>query len=168
MYRRINGTCWMASVLLVVLACGCAEEEEGDELALLRAEVSSLEQELWDYEHAPQSLPLVRGTISIAAGRYYHCPFHVASSTKNVRLKGSFEAVSGGEVVVCVFDDLNFRNWAASADSKALYNSGRLVVGKIDLAITGTGNYHLVFSNTFSWITRKTLKVSVDLHFELG
>jgi hypothetical protein len=86
---------------------------------------------------------------------------------KNARIEGDFQSVSGGDLYVYVFDDLNFRNWKAGGDSKSLYNSGKAVVGKLDTRVSSTGQYHLVFSNRHSWITKKVVRTDIDLSYEV-
>lgn len=102
----------------------------------------------------------------VFAGQYADYVFLVSENMENVRLKGSFNSVSGGDLYVLVFDDLNFRNWKGG-EAKACYSSGKVLVGNIDLALAVPGTCHLVFSNDHSWITKKTVDVSIDLRFEL-
>ena len=185
------------SFVAVFIALGCGEEEGPTESDIPRLEreiqqkdrligtlqkeiqqkdssISSLEQqifeyehEIFEYEHATQTSTVVKGSIVIFGGQYADYPFSVSQNMKNVRLKGDFNSVSGGNLYVVVFDDLSFRNWKAGGEAKAWYSSGKAVVGTIDLPLTVPDTYHLVFSNTHSWITKKTVSVSIGLEFEL-
>lgn len=129
--------------------------------------ISSLEQEIFEYEHATHTSTVVRGSIVIFAGQYADYVFLVSEDMRNARLKGEYTSVAGGDLYVLVFDDLNFRNWKGGGEAKAWYSSGKVVIGTIDLPVAVSGKYHLVFSNNHSWITKKTVDVSVDLQFQL-
>ncbi len=158
----------------VVLAVGCgADDPVGpsakyeERLAESEETIRSLEQDLWETTHAPKSQTVVKATFKIPAGRYSDSIFAVTSNMKNARLKGSFRETANSPLYVSVFDDLNFRNWKAGGDSKVFYNSGKVVVGEIDLSIQVAGTYHLVFSNTHSWFTQKNVEAAVDLWYEI-
>lgn len=170
----------IATLCCVALCAGCSEsnpvapcQEFQSDLALTelvvqeqQKQIHSLQEQLSGYEDAPESQTIVKGTLRIPAGSYSDSVFIVTADMKKARLMGQFQEVRGSDLFVYIFDDLNFKNWAAHADSKALYNSGSVVVGEIDLSIYSPGTYHLVFSNRHSWITQKIVETTADLWFE--
>jgi hypothetical protein len=178
MVRKILPLVIMCALLLAV---GCSEEDPVDpsaeyerelaekerELAESEETIQILEQGLWDNLHAPQSQPVAKGVLKIAAGSHSESAFTVTAAMSNARLTGSFREVGGTALYVYVFDNLNFVNWSAGGDSTVLYNSGKVVVGEIDVGIRSPGMYHLVFSNTHSWVTEKNVDAAVDLWFEM-
>lgn len=138
-------------IALIFALIGCGEDPD------------PIPEPEWDREYAPESVKLVKGTISISPGRYSDYPFSITSGLRNVSVKGEFESVSGGDLYVCLFDDLNFKNWSGGGDSRALYNSGKVIVGEIDIPLSLPDDYHLVFSNTHSVITTKKVSADVDI-----
>lgn len=116
--------------------------------------------------YVPKSSNLVNGAITVTAGNYYDASFSVDTSTMHdVTVLGSFTASggSGNDVEVFIMDDTNFTNWKNGHSYAAIYTSGRVTTDSINVAITASGNYHLVYSNTFSWISTKTVSTNVDL-----
>ncbi len=170
MFRKVFSIAVLCS--LAVFA-GCTESDPVGSASLERQiqsqekEIDALEVELWAQENAPRSQTVVKGTINIKAGSYSSTSFSVTSDMKNVRLQGHFREVGGTALYVYLFDDLNFQNWSASADSTVLYQSGEAVIGNIDVPIPSPGTYHLVFSNRHSWFSQKNVAVAVDLCFQM-
>ena len=130
-------------------------------------EIDALERGLSAQENAPRSQSVVKGTINIRAGNYSSTSFSVTWDMKNVRLQGHFREVAGTALYVYLFNDLNFQNWSANADSTVLYQSGEAVIGNIDVPIGSAGTYHLVFSNRHSWFSQKNVEAAVDLWFQM-
>lgn len=118
--------------------------------------------------YVPQSHNLVDGVITVYAGDYYDVPFSVDIDTMHdVTVSGSFAASggSGNDVEVYVMNASDYANWVNGHSSSALYSSGRITAADLNIPITASGNYHLVYSNTFSWISTKTVNTSVDLEW---
>lgn len=183
----------IVALCCVVLCAGCSEsdpvgsvacqEELAEKDAIIAAQESQIRSKentiesqknqidalklgLSVWENAPQSETIVKGTLRVSAGSYSSSAFTVTSGMRNARVQGHFQEIRGSGFFVYIFDDLNFRNWAARADSSKLYDSGGVVVGEIDQSIYSAGTYHLVFSNRHSWITQKIVDTAVDLWFE--
>ena len=116
----------------------------------------------------PQSQNLVNGMITVSAGGYYDQPFSVTSSMQNARVTGYFEASggSGNDIVVLVMDDMMFTNWLNNHQTPVCYNSGQITVANFDMLLcSGSGEYHLVFSNRFSVVSSKSVSTRVDLNW---
>lgn len=116
----------------------------------------------------PQSRSLVNGTLAISAGNHYDVQFSVATNTMHdVTITGTFTASggSGNDVEVYLFSAADYANWANGHAFAVLYSSGRVTAASIDIPITSSGDYHLVYSNEFSWISTKSVSTSVDLKY---
>lgn len=97
----------------------------------------------------PQSLNIVRATISVPAGHYYYYSFSMTSSLdSNVAVNGTFSA-SGGMIQTYVFNQTNYNIWQGNPNGGySYYNSGQVSSGTISANLpNGKGLYYLVFSN---------------------
>lgn len=114
----------------------------------------------------PQTLNLVNGTITVSAGKHYDVSFTIdASRMQNAVVSGSF-AVSGGsgnDVIAFIMDDVAYTNWGHGHSVNVLYNSGQVTTGVINVPIATSGQYYLIYSNTFSTFSSKQVSTKVDL-----
>jgi hypothetical protein len=78
-------------------------------------------------------------------------------------VRGKIEGVTGGQknFEAFIMNDENFRNWSARLASQS-FQSGRKVVWSFDQNVNGSGDWHLVVSNTFSVVTAKAVTISAD------
>jgi hypothetical protein len=116
----------------------------------------------------PQSANLVNAIITVDAGSYYSINFYVdTNKMHNVAVSGSFTASggSGNDIVVLILDDIAFTNWVNGHSVMALYNSGQITTDRINVPITASGRYYLVFSNRFSIISTKKVSTMIDLQW---
>jgi hypothetical protein len=116
----------------------------------------------------PQSNNLINGNIVVTPGDYYDIPFLVdTNEMQNVRVVGYFAASggSGNDIEVAILDDMAFINWINGHEVNSLYSSGKITVAEIDVSITTSGKYHLVFHNLFSIISSKNVYANVDLNW---
>ena len=114
----------------------------------------------------PHSSNLVNATITVNAENYYHIPFSVDTNVMlDVIIIGSFTASggSGNDIIVLLLDDIAYTNWVNRHQVTAIYNSGQLTTATINIPITISGTYHVVFSNRFSIISTKTVSTTIDL-----
>lgn len=104
----------------------------------------------------------------VTPGDYYDIPFQVdTSEMRNIRVVGSFEAGggSGNDIIALILDDMAFINWINEHQVTPLYNSGKITTADIDVSITISGKYHLVFHNLFSIFSSKNVAAKVDLNW---
>lgn len=116
----------------------------------------------------PQTSNLINGNIVVTPGDYYDIPFLVdTNEMRNIRVVGSFEASggSGNDIIALILDDIAFANWINEHQVTSLYNSGKITAADIDVSITISGKYHLVFHNLFSIISSKNVTTRVDLNW---
>jgi hypothetical protein len=73
-------------------------------------------------------------------------------SSSGQRVFGRFQAEGGrgNDIKVYIFDEDRFLNWQNHHNANTYYDSGKVTVGRIDVALR-SGIYYLVFDNmTFS------------------
>lgn len=115
----------------------------------------------------PQSQNLVNATITVSPG-YYDLSFTVdAGRMRDARVTGSFTASggSGNDIKVLIMDDMTFTNWKNKHQVSLLYNSGQMTIGNLNVPITASGTYHLVFDNTFSTVSSKQVATRINLEW---
>jgi hypothetical protein len=120
------------------------------------------------FNPTPKSLNLVNGVISIQAGSYYDIPFTVDTSfMKDVRVEGTFQASgpSGNCREALILEHMDFINWVNGHAITPVYYSGQVTFTDINVNITSSGEYHLVFDNRLSIISTKNVSAQVDLYW---
>lgn len=111
------------------------------------------------------SANIVNGLISVPAGSHEDYAFTAPPSSTVISVTGSFTASggSGNDIVVLVMDQTNFVNWENGHQASAYYNSGQLTTGTISAELPSSGTYYLVYSNTFSVFSSKTVQTTANL-----
>jgi hypothetical protein len=116
----------------------------------------------------PREISIVNGVISVDSGKYQYYQFNIPSSASDVRLSGTFTAAggSGNDIFVYVMDERALINWQNGHQVNVYYNSGKLTTGNINIDLP-TGTFYLVYDNTFSVISSKNIKTTVNLSYKL-
>jgi hypothetical protein len=115
---------------------------------------------------APDTRNLINGVITIGAGEYYDIKFEVDTGTmRGTGVTGAFKASggSGNDIEVSILNDAVFGKWITGHNEPTLYYSGKSTSSNISVAISNSGNYHLIFDNSFSLISSKEVNAKVDL-----
>jgi hypothetical protein len=92
----------------------------------------------------------------------------VPSGATSVNLSGNFTANGGftNDVEAYVLSADDFVNWQNRHAAKALYSSGKVTVGTLNVNLPAdAGTYYLVFNNRFSLLAQKTVIVDVALTY---
>ncbi len=108
------------------------------------------------------------GAITVAASRSLYYKLPVPEGATIVKVRGHFRASGGrgNDIVVSVLREDDFQNWQNGHEINALYNSGQVTAGDLDVALpNGAGNYYLIFNNKFSLITPKAIEESIALTY---
>lgn len=116
----------------------------------------------------PKSRNLINATITVDPGDYYHVSFSARiNGMRDVVMLGSFTASggSGNDIIVLLLDDIAYTNWVNRHKVVVLYYSGQVTTDRINVPITASGKYHLVFSNRFSTISTKRVLTTIDLEW---
>ena len=113
-----------------------------------------------------QTQNLVNETITVSARNYYNVSFTIdASRMQNAVVLGSFKASggSGNDIIALVMDDMAYINWRNEQRVNFLYNSEQRTTGDINVSIATSGQYHLIYSNRFSFFSSKNVDTNVDV-----
>jgi len=107
--------------------------------------------------HPPVSTSIVSNTITVAPGTTQKFTFSVPAGASNAHISGTFSATggSGNDIIVYVSDSYG----------NALYNSGQVTTGNFNVNLTAGSNYSLVFDNTFSTVSSKTVTAQATLNY---
>ena len=117
-----------------------------------------------------RSMEIINRMISVDPNSLWEKTFEVDLKTmRNVRVVGWFITTggSGNDIRLLVLDDIDFINWSNLHQVEGLYKTDKITADKIDVPITASGKYHLVFDNRFSKFTSKDLLAKVYLYYEL-
>ena len=89
-----------------------------------------------------------------------------ASSLVKPAVQGKFNVTSGETIRVFIMDYANFTQWHnAGGNANVVYDSGEVNNGDINVNVPSTGDYVLVYDNTFSG-TPKNVTTHVEAaHF---
>jgi hypothetical protein len=116
-------------------------------------------------QHGLQNL--LGGSFIVEPGKWKNFPVAVTDAMQHPSVEGSFTASGGNnDVEVFLFEESQFRNWETGHKFEATYSSGRVTAGKLKIQLPEEpGNYFVVFSNRFSYITNKAVVADVKLAF---
>jgi hypothetical protein len=107
-------------------------------------------------------------TLLVKATGSSHFKLDVPPGAGNVHLRGNFIARGGmdDDIEAYVFSDEEFMNWRNGHSAESLYSSGKVTVGKFDIDLpSDSGTYYLLFDNTSSLFTQKTVQVNATLTY---
>lgn len=111
---------------------------------------------------------IVDTSFTLRAGDSRDYNFRVDTFTqKNVNIEGSFSVGSGNTIQVLLMSEAAFNAWRSTGAVDALYNSGTVASGNINIAMDTTGLYRLVFSNVADATNDKSVTTSVKMSFVL-
>jgi hypothetical protein len=105
--------------------------------------------------------------LHVNALSYYSFKLDIPQGASGALLQGNFTASggAGNDVEVYVLPQDDFVNWQNRHSATALYNSGRVTVGNLNVAFPAAGTYYLVFSNRFGLLMQKTVNVDATLTY---
>ena len=118
----------------------------------------------------PRTEVLSNAEFALSAGQYRYIRFEVPQNASTVRVEGTFSASggAGNDVEAYIFSNDEFVNWQNRHTVHTFYNSGRVTQGTLGVTLPPiVGTYYLVFNNSFSLLSAKTIQTSVRLHFNL-
>lgn len=106
--------------------------------------------------HPLQTITVVNTQITVSPGTSQRFSFSVPSGATNAHVHGSFSAAggSGNDIIVHVKDSGGYD----------YYNSGQVTTSNFDVNLYA-GSYTLVFDNTFSALTTKTVQAQATLNY---
>jgi hypothetical protein len=112
-------------------------------------------------QHSPVPAP----AFVVKPGKLVSIPVQVPDVSPGAHLVGTFTTTGGraNDIEVFVIDRGALSNLKDGTPFTAIYASGRVTSGSIDVALP-PGNYYLVFSNVFSLISTKAISTKIELH----
>ncbi len=116
----------------------------------------------------PKSLNLIDGVITVEPGTYWGIKFAVDLETmEEIRVEGRFQASggSGNDIKTYILDDASYLNWVNGHPVTPMYYSGQITIADINIDITTSGDYYLIFENKFSIFSTKSVTAKVGLYW---
>ena len=110
---------------------------------------------------------LVDSTFVVQNLSYYTITREIdITNLRNVRIVGTID-VSGGSLNVYVMDPSGYDNFKkTSKPATVLYRADNIQSHSLNLAITQSGTYNIVFDNQAALLSSRTVKIRLDLSFE--
>ena len=118
-------------------------------------------------QKTPTSVSLLAGSIAVDAGQYYYMSFTVPSTAQNPVLSGNFTASggTGNDIKAYLMDQKNYVNWQNNHQASTNYNSSQTTAGNIHVSLSAGVTYYIVFDNTFSLSSPKTVDGQIALTY---
>lgn len=88
--------------------------------------------------------------------------------TQSETLKIEFEVIDGGnkDVDFYILDSVNFNKWDNSESFTYLVYRNRALYANINFVVPNNDTFYVIFSNSFSFITSKTVEIDFTINFE--
>ena len=120
------------------------------------------------YNSMFNSVTIANETLSVRPGGYVYYTVEVPSYAINPAFSISFTASGGTSNDICVFviqGTAEFVEWQHGFSVPVIYNSGQVTAASTTVYLPGPGTYYIVFDNTFSWTSTKTVSVNIVLQY---
>ena len=113
------------------------------------------------------SVSIVSGSVAVNANSYTSYQFSVPSGATNVVVSGTFTASggSGNDIRVYIMTQTDFTNWQNGHQANAYYNSGQVTTDTPNVSLPAGQTYVLVFDNTYSLLSSKTVSAQISLTY---
>lgn len=108
------------------------------------------------------------GSAAVEANHHIEFPFEVKSADMvRPRVVGKITASggTGNDIVVSVITEDDLTNMKNGHQVTPIYTSGQVTVANVDARLPAVGKYYVVFSNTFSGVTPKTVSGELGLRW---
>jgi hypothetical protein len=115
----------------------------------------------------PTFTETLSGTITVDPLAYRYLTITVPSGASDPILSIYFIAQGGtrNDIRCFVMDETNFIDWRNGHPAFILYVSGQVPTAKGQISLPGPGTYYIVFDNTFSVFSSKTVNYSITLKY---
>lgn len=114
-----------------------------------------------------KSISILSGSIKVNPLSQSSYSFSVPNAVLNPVISGSF-SVSGGsgnDINVYIMSSQDYSSWKNGNQVYPNYNSGRVSSGNINLQLSPGQAYYIIFDNTFSLISSKTVSGQITLTY---
>jgi len=114
-----------------------------------------------------QASSTFKGSITIPAGRYHTHTISLPSGWSKVSVSGSFgeSGGSGNDIEVFVVSHTSFLDLLSGHRASSYYSSGRVSSGTFGVTLLSSGDYDVIYSNTFSTFSSKNVQIAVNLYY---
>ena len=110
----------------------------------------------------PHFFRIIGDTFVLPPGYQKTNRFVVPPDSQRAHVIGEFTAVNGDNTQVHIFDQLGYENFVHRAAARSFYESGRVYSAKVDVWLA-PGEYYLVFENSYSLFSTKTVSANITL-----
>jgi hypothetical protein len=107
--------------------------------------------------HPLVSTSVVNGQVTVGPGSTKSFTVAVPLGATGAHISGSFTATGGGGNDIIAYVKDSYGN--------VLYNSGQVTTGNFDVQLVSGSTYSLVFDNTFSTVSTKTVSAQANLNY---
>ena len=109
-------------------------------------------------------LSISNGTMQVDPHSYTFYHFAAPSGTTNAHVKGDFALQgNGSNIRVYLLDEENLVSWKSGHQFNAYYDSGQQTTGAIDVRVPSSKTLYLIYDNTLSSISSKSVFSIVNL-----
>jgi hypothetical protein len=121
------------------------------------------------YTPTRHTVTLLSGSVAVNALSYSYVQFDVPSGATDVTVIGNFVASGGmgNDIKVYIMSSTDFVNWKNGHQASAYYNSGKVTTSNLNLSLPPGQSYYLVFDNSYSIISSKTVSGTITLTYLL-
>ena len=157
------GRTWVSSLLsgaLIFAASGCGGYKKPVQTNPVSIAPAPRIQHAWQN--------VLGGSFIVEPGKYKTFTVAVTLAMQNPSVEGNFTASGGNnDIEVLVLEENQYLNWQNGLKFDATYSSGRVTAGKLKIQLPQEpGNYCVVFSNRFAWITNKAIVADIKLQYD--
>jgi len=117
----------------------------------------------------PFSKPILSGSVAVSPMQVQYWKFEVTPTMTNAHVTGSFHATGGmgNDIEAIVAEWGECENWINGHHGQALFESGRVTNGALDVPIREAGTYCLAFSNKMALLSGKTVSGDIVLQYSV-
>ncbi len=110
---------------------------------------------------------LFNDSESLDAGYFDYEPFNVTAGAMNVTVSGNFSASggTGNDIEVYIMNSTQYNSWYNDEQTSVYYDSGQVTASTISLSLPPGQSYYLIFDNSFSSISSKTVSGEITLTY---
>jgi len=110
---------------------------------------------------------LFNGSVSVDPGYFDYTPFNVTAGGMNVTVTGNFSASggTGNDIEVYIMNSTQYNSWYNGNQTSVYYDSGQVTASNISLSLPPGQSYYLIFDNSFSSISSKTVSGEIKLTY---
>lgn len=117
------------------------------------------------YVPIPRAVEVGEAMLVVPPRQYEWFTFRVLAEMQSPDLVGHFiaEGGAGNDIEVMVLNEDGFINFENGHPPAGYFFSGKVTAGTLNVGPLAPGTYYLVFDNSYSLVTNKVVRTSIDL-----